>query len=62
MIRVKRSSPSHPRIAKEGWEDLEPTQLMDLSRERIREATRTAKRCEDCIRNHCVCDHGPNHP
>lgn len=38
--RQKRVSPSNPKIAREGWEDLEPTTLIDRARERIREAAR----------------------
>jgi hypothetical protein len=38
--RQKRTSPSNPKLAAEGWEDLEPTTLIDRAREKIREATR----------------------
>ncbi len=38
--RQKRLSPSHPRIAAEGMGDLEPTTLIDLAREKLREAAR----------------------
>lgn len=39
MSRKPRKSPSHPRLEAEGWEDREPTDVIDLALERVRETT-----------------------
>lgn len=38
--RQKRVSPSNPRLVAEGMHELEPTQLIDRAREKLREAAR----------------------
>ncbi len=38
--RQKRVSPSNPRLIAEGMHELEPTQLIDTARQKLREATR----------------------
>lgn len=42
--RTPRKSPSHPRIKAEGWENLDPTTIIQRSRERLHEATDEARR------------------
>lgn len=42
--RKRRVKDSNPKIRSLGWEDLEPTQLIDKATERLREAASSAKR------------------
>jgi hypothetical protein len=45
--RKKSSKASHPKIKALNWEDLDPTQLIDRSIEKLKEATRnTRETCE----------------
>lgn len=38
--RQKRKTPSNPKLAEVGWEDLEPTQLIERAGEHVRQKVR----------------------
>jgi hypothetical protein len=42
--RKKRTSPSHPRLQALGWEDLEPTQLLQKAVRKLKETTEDANK------------------
>lgn len=53
--RVKRTSPSNPKLAEAGWDRLEPTELIERAGEHVRQKVREST---ENLRKACA----PKHP